>query len=362
MENFDKDALKDALGGNRCALAVDTAALRENAKYLIGKTAKKLIAVVKANAYGLGLDAVTTALAGLCPLFAVATAGEALAVAAKGLAALVMSPVSAKEAEELSGKGIAVSVSCEEDAALAAAHGLPAHIAVDTGMRRYGSDWHDIGRLLRICDTDGLDVKGIYTHFCTADEEDTAFAREQNARFERVVSVVGKVRFGYIHSAASAAVLRLPATGNAIRPGLALYGVNPPFCHAPLNETSRLYARVLCTHILRDGESIGYGAAYTASGNKRIAVIGAGYGDGLPYFSKNQLFVSINGFICPIVGRVCMDCAFVDVTHARVEDGDYALVLGGDGETSFAAVARKTGGLPYTVMTGISERVPRVYL
>ena len=205
MENFDKDALKDALGGNRCALAVDTAALRENAKYLIGKTAKKLIAVVKANAYGLGLDAVTTALAGLCPLFAVATAGEALAVAAKGLAALVMSPVSAKEAEELSGKGIAVSVSCEEDAALAAAHGLPAHIAVDTGMRRYGSDWHDIGRLLRICDTDGLDVKGIYTHFCTADEENTAFAREQNARFERVVSVVGKVRFGYIHSAASAA-------------------------------------------------------------------------------------------------------------------------------------------------------------
>lgn len=350
------------LTGERCALVVDLGAVRKNAEYLIKKTGKKLIAVVKADAYGNGAQRVVEALKGLSALFAVATADEALAVAEQGAKALVMSPLSEAETEKLKGREIAVCVSDEEEAALAAKHGIPVHVAVDTGMHRYGADMRDVGKLLRICDCDGVKTQGIYTHFPCADCEDFSLTEAQKAGFARAVSVLGARRFSYVHCANGAAALRAQVFGNAVRAGLALYGVNPSCCVAPLSEVSRLYARVLSVRLVADGESVGYGGAYTANGIKRIAVIGAGYADGLPYSEKNSLSVFINGFICPVVGRVCMDCAFVDVTFARAEKGDYALVIGGEGETGYAAVARKTGALPYSVMTGISARVPRLYV
>lgn len=361
--DFDNIDVKQ-LTGERCVLAVDLAAVRANAQYLVRKTGKMLIAVVKADAYGHGLKEVVGALDKVARLYAVATADEALAVAKCGKNALVLSPLSDSELNALKEGGgrIAVSVSDKKQAERAAEKRLPVHVAVDTGMHRYGADRHDIGGLLEICDVDGLDVQGVYTHFARADCEDTADALQSTRAFDCVVNVLGKRRFRYMHCANSAAAIRFETSGNAVRAGLALYGVNPDMCNAPLSEVSRLYARVLAVRLLRDGESVGYGNAYTASGIKRIAVIGAGYGDGLPYSLKKYGSVSVNGIYCPIVGNICMDCAFIDVTHARVEEGDYVCIFGGQGELSYKAVARKTGNIPYSVMTGISARVKRLYL
>lgn len=346
----------------RNAMVVDLSAISENAKNIVRTTGKKLIAVVKADAYGHGAAQVIASLEKQVKLFAVATVAEALEVAALGKKAMLLTPPSEDEMRALEGRNVAVAVEDERGARLAAKYGLPVHIAVDTGMHRYGADWHDVGSLLRICDTPSLKTEGIFTHYCTADCEDAEFSLTQKERFERTVSVLGARRFEYVHAANSAGALRFPCCGNAVRAGLALYGINPAFCYMPLREVSRFYAKVLFTKILSDGESVGYDRAYIADGVKRIAILGAGYADGLPYALKNYGSVLINGFICPLVGKICMDCAFADVTHARVNEGDYACVFGGEGETGYAAVAKKTGSIPYEIMTRISKRVPRVYI
>lgn len=361
---MEKDLFEEAVKscGERCAMIADIAAIRKNAEYIVRKTGKKLIAVVKADAYGHGLTEVVHALDKLAALYAVATAEEALQVADCGKKALILSPVPDGELKKLKGKDISVCVENEKSAADAAKSGVPVHVAVDTGMHRYGVDWHDIGRLLSICDTQGLDVKGLFTHFAKADADETEDMLTQHRRFEGVVNVLGKRRFEYIHSANSAAALRISPSGNAVRAGLALYGINPSFCNAPLCEVSRFYARILCIRLLRDGESIGYGGAYVASGVRRIAVIGAGYADGLPYTMKKYGSVLVNGKYCSIVGNVCMDCAFVDITYARADEGDYVCVFGGEGEVSYKAAARKTDLIPYSIMTGITHRVKRLYI
>lgn len=359
---MERDFLNEAVKcGERCVLVIDNAAIRKNAEYIIKMTGKKLIAVVKANAYGHGLAKVVGALSGMARMFAVATVEEAAEVNACGEKALILSPPDCRGIRALAGANVAVAVQDKEGARAAAACGVPVHVAVDTGMHRFGADWRDVGTLLEICDTPGLKTEGLFTHFSSADCEDLSFTTEQQRRFASVAEVLGKERFRYIHCANSAAALRIPAYGNAVRPGLALYGVNPDFCCAPLTGASGLYAKVLSTSLLREGESVGYGGAYPVSGMKRIAVLGAGYADGLPYSLKNPGSVFINGTFCRTVGNVCMDSAFADVTHAVVEAGDYAQIFGGFGETGYSAAARKAGIVPHRVMTGVSARVKRIY-
>lgn len=360
---MEADFLKSAReSGERCVLVADSAAIKENAKFLIGKTGKKLIAVVKADAYGAGLDETVKALEKIARLFAVATVREALLVDSLGANALILSPVTETELKEIKGKNISVSVSDKEGAQAAASCGVPVHIAVNTGMNRYGANCRDIGTLLEICDLKGAVIEGIFTHFACADEEDLSATEEAARRFSATVNALGAGRFRYIHSANSAAALRTAAVGNSVRAGLALYGINPGGCNAPLSEAVRFYARVLRVATLREGDALGYGGEYVADGIKRIAVIGAGYADGLPYALKNHGSVLINGKLCGIVGRICMDCAFVDATLIDTKEGDYALVFGGGGNVSFTAQAKKCGTIAYELITGISERVKRVYL
>ena len=358
-KDFLQEAAKDC---DRCVLVVDKTAIAENAKYVVRKTGKKLIAVVKANAYGHGLKQTVDALKGVAAMFAVATVEEALEVSAVGEKALLLTPPDGAGLSALAGKNVSVAVEDREAATAAARFGIPVHIAVDTGMGRFGVNWRDVGTLLGICDVEGLDTEGIFTHFPCADEEDLASTLEAERRFSGVVSVLGKRRFGYVHSANSAAALRGVHYGNAVRAGLALYGVCPRSCVAQLKEVSRLYAKIISSRLVPDGESVGYGGAYTANGIKRIAVIGAGYADGLPYSAKNHGSVFVSGTYCDIVGNVCMDSAFIDATHCRAQNGELVCVLGGEGDTGYAAAARKTGQIPYRIMTGISARVKRSYI
>ena len=359
MDNFFDRGIPE---GERCALVVDTRALAENARYIIGKTGKKLIAVVKANAYGHGLRQTVDALKDVATMFAVATAEEASEVCAAGCKALILTPQDEDGLVRLVGKNIAVAIEDKEAAEAASRLGIPVHIAVDTGMGRFGVNWRDVGTLLEICDVKGLITEGIFTHFPCADDVEIASTAEAERRFSGVVNVLGKTRFGYVHCANSAAVLRGIDFGNAVRVGLALYGICPDNCNAPLKEVSRLYARLISSRLVSDGESVGYGAAYTANGIKRIAVIGAGYADGLPYSLKNSGSVLIGGTYCNIVGNVCMDSAFIDATYTRARKGDVACVLGGEGDVGYRAAARKTGQIPYRILTGIPTRVKRIYI
>lgn len=359
MDNFFDVGFPE---GERCALIVNKRAIAENAKYIVRTTGKKLIAVVKANAYGHGMCETVDALGGIAAMFAVATAEEALEVCRCGAKALLLTPQDGCGMRMLAGKNVSVAIEDKEAAEEAAKLGIPVHIAVDTGMGRFGVNWRDVGTLLGICDVEGLVTEGVFTHFPCADAEDISPTVAAAERFASVVNVLGKRRFGYVHCAASAAALRGVAFGNAVRVGLALYGVCPDNCNAPLNEVSRLYARLISSRLVSDGESVGYGAAYTASGIKRIAVIGAGYADGLPYSAKNHGSVLVNGTYCDIVGNVCMDSAFIDATYSRVQKGDVVCVLGGDGDVGYRAAARKTGQIPYRILTGIPARVKRVYV
>lgn len=361
-------SLTEQADGCRCFLAVNLHAVHENAVRIKQASGKKLICVTKANAYGHGAVAVSRALSDVADMFAVATADEAaeLAKVVSPSDILVLSPVSEKESAELIRRGVNLSA-CDKvcfDAITRVSQRLgiraKIHIAVDTGMHRYGTDWRDVGTLLQMCNENGVCIKGIFTHCSCADSGDYSFTLTQNQRFEHTVGVLGARQFEYIHSANSAAALR-GNYGNAVRAGISLYGIAPDGVQAKLLPSTAFYARITQISLCPAGESIGYGATYTAQRDIRIAVVAAGYADGVPYSLKNIGQVFVNGKKCDIVGSICMDCFCIDVTSADdVNEGDYVCLF--DDVRTLCEVSSKANTILYDLLTGIGNRVKRIYL
>jgi alanine racemase len=346
------------------------------------RSAPGIIAVVKANAYGHGAVRVGRALeeAGATWL-AVADIEEGIELRESGSRAriLVFGALSVSELDgifsyELTPTVASPSAGRALQAAAAARNAcVRYHLKLDTGMHRLGFRHENVERTLpELIASPNLELEAVYTHFATADEPDSPLFEEQRLNFDkacaRLDQLGGKPR--YRHAANSAALLRDSRVWyDFVRPGLLLHGVVPP----PLASTitmrpvMSLTSRVVAVKGIHPGESVGYGARYTADRPRQLAVIPAGYADGLDRRLEGHGAVLIRGQRARIVGAVSMDMLTADVTDiANVNPGDEVVFLGSQGDRSWQSLdaremAGSIGSIPYEVLCRLGARVVRYY-
>lgn len=258
-----------------------------------------------------------------------------------------------------------------DDAARDAGVRQVVHLKVDTGMGRLGVPLPDWGRFLdRLARFRHLDVDGFMTHLATADapldSSGGAFVREQGRRYAEALTTL-RAR-GYAprlrHTCNSGGVVQHPALHlDMVRPGLLLYGVAPCEGTPALRPVLRVSTQVLVVRDLPARASVSYNRSFVTARPSRIATLPVGYADGYPRSIGNTAEVLIGGQRCPVVGVVCMDLCMVDVTDVRqtVEAGDEAVLLGRQGDVSVSVeeIAGWAMTIPYEILCGFSERVPR---
>lgn len=372
----------------RAWIEIDRAALRRNFRTiqrLVGP-AGRIIVMVKADGYGLGAARVAGALEPLDPWgYGVATAEEGIALRNAGIRRpiLVTEPLPSAATEAAASAGLTASIShpSQLDRWAAVAHlspaGLDFHVEIDTGMGRCGLDWREAAEwvtFLRARTGAQLRWTGVYTHFHSADLVDESSA-EQWARFREALRVVEADGVGrMVHAANSAALLRFPEyRGDAVRPGLFLYGGDPvpevrsagdSGTHLPRAEVVlSVRARIVMIREVAPGTTVGYGATYRAARRERWATLGIGYGDGLPRALSNRGSALVHGRRAPIVGRISMDLTVIDVTEIpEAAVGDVATLIGRDGgeEITLEEVASQAGTINHEILTGLGSRLPRV--
>jgi alanine racemase len=337
---------------------------------------RKVLAVVKADAYGHGIVQVARRLqAEGVDGFGVALAEEGIELRKAGIdrAILVLNGINGGAHGDIITAGLTpVLYEIDEATAFdAVSRGRPVdvHLKVDTGMGRLGVPIGTLTDFLReLRRFPSIRIVGLMTHLSTADD-DPAYVADQLSAFDHAHGLVR--RFGHepsvLHAANSAAIFRHPETHfDWVRPGLALYGYpGADAIEAPLRPAMRWRTEVLRVRTLLPGESAGYGRSFRATTETRLVTLPVGYGDGLLRSASNRAHVLINGARCPIVGNIAMDLTTVDASALEdVSIGDEALLLGEqDGETLDARdLAEAAGTIPYEVLTNVSRRVPRVYL
>jgi alanine racemase len=342
-----------------------------------------IIAVVKANAYGHGSARVALALeqAG-ATMLACADIEEGVALRQAGVRVpiLVFGALSVSDLEGLFDSGLTPTISTPGAARAvqaAAAHRAATigyHLKIDTGMNRLGFRHDNLGRTVpELLASPNLRLEAIYTHFASADEPEAALFDQQRLRFEQALETMGRLAGAgnYVrHAANSAALLRDSRVWyDVVRPGLLLYGIVPPPMAAtiPLVPVMSLTSRVVAVKGLRPGESVGYGSLFTTEAPRSIAVIPAGYADGLDTRLAGRGQVLIRGRRVPIVGAVSMDMITVDVTGLdAVEPGDEVVLLGQQGTESWQRIdaremAAAIGTIPWEVVCRLGTRIERHY-
>ena len=342
----------------------------------------RFLGVVKSDAYGHGAVPVARLLERLgCEMFGVACLSEAIKLRENGVTSpilvlgyshhsvccelvrydVIQTVFSCRDAEEFSKE------------ALNLGQALKIHIKTDSGMGRLGFTCHGgadpTAEIIRILELPGLDVQGIFTHFAVSDITDAEYT---NMQFSSFVSLVRHIealrgkRFIIKHCANSGAVLNYPETYmDMVRPGIALFGAySGPSLPIHLNPAMALRTRIVQIKEFKAGDTVGYGRTYTASGNRKIAVLPIGYGDGLHRLLSGKIDVLVCGKRAPQVGRICMDMCMIDITdipEAKVQD--IVTIFGSDGNESISienlATAAET--ISYELLCAISNRVPRVY-
>lgn len=355
---------------------IDLDAIRDNVRTLRSIAGVPVMAVLKADAYGHGaVRAARAALAGGAVALAVATLGEARILREAGIGApvLVLGYTPPWQVEQAARLGVTITV-FDRDAARACAAvaetgvTVAVHVEVDTGMARTGLSVDELGPFLRLlAGLSGVRVEGLYTHFADADAADPGAVEAQLRRFRSVLDAVtgAGLRPPIVHAANSAALLRLPeARFDMVRPGIACYGLAPsPWVALPaaLRPALSFHSEVAQVRDLPPGSPVSYGGTFVTRRHSRIATIPVGYADGMRRVPPWRE-VLVRGRRAPVVGRICMDYAMIDVTdHADVRRGDLVTLIGAQGDACITAdeVAGWLGTVSYEVVATILPRVPR---
>ncbi|MEO3787088.1 alanine racemase [Actinocorallia sp. B10E7] len=362
---------------------VELSAIRENVR-LIREAAggAEVMAMVKADGYGHGaVAAAGAALAGGAGRLGVAYVEEALALREAGIDVPVMAMVCTRgdEYERAVARGVELGVGgprlLEEVAAAAGRAGRAArvHLAVDTGMTRGGAttaDWPGLVDLALKAQASGeVEIVGIWSHMACADEPEHPSVGRQIKVFREAVELAERagVRPEVRHLANSAAALYLPDTRwDLVRPGIAIYGLSPaPGLPDPgLRPAMTVTSEIAFTKRAAAGSGVSYGHLYTTSKDTNVALVPAGYADGVPRNGSNVLELLVGGARRRIAGRVCMDQFVVDLGDDEVREGDEVVLFGpGDrGEPTAQDWAEATGTISYEIVTRIGGRVPRIHL
>lgn len=364
---------------------IDLSALEHNynaLKSLISNDCK-ILAPVKANAYGHGAAPISRKLQELgCDMLAVACAAEAAELRQSGITVpiLCLGNTLPEYAQFLFSNDVIQAVGDMEtaqalsEAAVREGVTLRVHLKLDTGMSRLGFFWSKDGdntpvleQLSRIFTLPGLVVTGMFTHFSDADGSEE-YTMEQFSRFLDARDALAGLghTVPLLHCAASAAAICFPCTHmDMVRPGIALYGYYPDesldgLVDDGLRPVMSVKARISAVRALPKGTCVSYGRTAVLERDSRLAVIPMGYGDGLPRLLSNKMSFLIHGVPCPIVGRVCMDMCMVDVTDLpEVFPGDVATIYSGE---LAQQAAKLTETIVYELLCDVSPRVPRVYL
>lgn len=337
-----------------------------------------IIGVVKANAYGHGAVAVAETLerAGV-EILACADIEEGIELRKAGIARpiLVFGALSLSDLDGIFDFNLTPTVSSPtaaqaiEEAGARRKTVVGCHLKIDTGMNRLGFRHDNLDRTMpALAASRHLRVHAVYTHFASADDPEAQSFDDQRVRFEQALAALDRhgVRPTIRHAANSAATLRDRRTWfDFVRPGLLLYGIVPPPLGStlPFQPALSLTSRVVAVKGLRAGEGVGYGLRYTPTQPRDVAIVPAGYADGLDTRLANRGFALVRGRRAPIVGSVCMDMIMIDVTGFGVHTGDEVVLIGRQGSDEITAreVAATVGSIPWEVVCRLGSRIVRSY-
>ncbi len=348
-------------------LEIDLSAVLSNARAIAERSGARLIPMVKADAYGMGVGPVVRALESLNPYaYGVATVREGEEVNALGTQrpVIVFTPLLEGELSAAHAAGLTPSLGSLAAIRKWQSLGGPWQLSIDTGMARAGTPWREVAGLKDVVAQSP--PAGVFTHFHSAEVDDGSMA-EQDRRFAGAVATLGLTN-SLKHTDNSAAALRRGRSGHdAIRPGLFLYGGAVPGAVVDPAPVAHLRAPVTDLRRCEPGDTVSYGAAFTANRAMRVATIAAGYADGYPrnvgLEGRPGANVLVRGRRLPIVGRVTMDMIMIDVTGVDCELGDVVTLVGRDGDDliTVAEVGRSGGISPYEVLVGMNSRAERSY-
>ena len=357
---------------------IDSSAFEQNINSVVSRLPRgsRLIAVMKANAYGHG----ATELARRCKadkvaMIAVVMLEEALELRNAGitLPLLVLGPITEKQVAIACENDITIGVPGPEEleavARVARDREVAIHLKLDSGMGRLGNIEADLPRVVEIIKgSPRIRVDAIYTHFANSGDPDDSFTADQTARFDTLVATLRQAGLTapLHHRANSAATMRdLVRPGEYARVGLALYGAESlDKGRSRLEPVMRWRTQIMRLKDLPPGHAVGYGMTFHTKRSSRIATLPVGYADGYNRLLSNRGEVLVRGRRAPVVGRVSMDLVTIDVTDvAGAAVGDEIVLLGKQRDETITPeeIAAKIGTISYEVLCGVSSRVPRVY-
>ncbi len=369
------------------ALAIDLDAIRRNVARLGALIAPACYAaVVKADAYGHGLVPVARALAADVAAFCVYRADEATTLRAAGITTpiLILGPVEARDLAAIATADVALTLWSDgafvRDLARAARkRGAPldVHAKIDTGVTRLGLGVDDAAATIAAhAARPEFALRGIYTHLAAAEELESAYTLLQLDRFERATAPLQTLvaeRGIARHAAASAAALLFPRSRfDLVRAGIATYGIWPSDATRTaagdaleLEPALSWTTRLVVVRDVEAGCSVGYGCTFVTARTSRIAVMPIGYAEGLPRALSNAGCALVRGRRVPLVGRVCMNMSFLDVTGVPdVTPGDTVTLIGHDGSERIEAneLAAAAGTIGYELVARLPAELPRSYV
>lgn len=343
---------------------------------------KKMLAVIKADAYGHGAVEVGRALDDMADYYAVAFLDEGIELRKAGIdkPILILGYTDPSDYMDLMRWDIRPAMYDVDEAqqlsddAVSMGKRAKIHIKVDTGMGRIGFTCDDDGvnNIEKIWKMPGIEIEGIFTHYAKADEYDKTAANGQLEKFRWIndrLTGIG-IHIPVRHISNSAGIMEMDNSDfDMVRSGIVTYGLYPSEevdkGIADLRPAMSLTSKVIFVKDVKAGTGIGYGWSYIADHDIKVATVSAGYADGYPRAQSNKGRVIIHGQYAPIIGRVCMDQFMVDVSHidgVKVRDDVILIGRDGDKEISVEEVAEPANSFNYELVCNIGRRVPRVYI
>ena len=348
----------------------------------------KIMAVVKADAYGHGVKEVVCALNSLNEIrpdyYAVAIPDEAVELRKLKIdqPILVFEPFINAEFDLIFKHNLIATIFEDRHIKLLSQElnkynkkynkkkKVKVHVKVDTGMNRLGINYNNAYQFIyKLSKNKNFNIDGVYTHFATSDEKDKKFANLQLKRFINLITSLkhAEISYGLAHAANSGAILDMPeAYLDMVRPGISLYGYYPSLETTEsidLKPVLSLVSYAASVKEIQKGETVSYGRIFKANKQTNIVSVPVGYADGFKRNLSNKTFAIINGKLYPQVGRVTMDRIMFNVNNDEIKPGEKVILLGEDNKVNINAWdwSKLLNTIPYEVTCGISKRVPRVY-
>lgn len=365
---------------NRAWIEINLDNLENNIKQIknIIPSQTKIMAVVKANAYGHGMIEISKKLnkIGITD-FAVATLDEGITLREAGIKGniLILGYTNFNNIDYLLKYNLIQTIVDYEYAKrinqMDLKEKLKVHIKINTGMNRIGESYKNIDKLIDIYQMQNLEILGTYSHLCVSDslkEDDKLFTNKQITNFFETIKTLQNLGYntGKIHIQASYGILNYPELNcDYVRPGIIMYGVysdesEKTKIKVNLKPVLSLKARITSIKEITQGESVSYGRTFKADKNMKIATVGIGYADGYPRnLSGKNAKALVNGEYVSIIGRICMDQLLIDVSNlTKIEDGDIVTLIGEEKQIKAEVVAQNSGTITNELLSRLGKRLP----